>query len=634
MCGICGLVSRRRNPRDIQDQIQAMLKVLRHRGPDGEGVWLSDDQIGLGLGHRRLSIVDLSSHGAQPMSSQDGRWVVTFNGEIYNHRDLREDLEKRGVTFEGHSDTEVLVACLEAYGVEDTLPRLVGMFGFAAWNQATRRLWLARDRLGQKPLFYGTFQDEFVFGSELSVMNTFAEKPELDRDALAMMLRYKAIPAPWTVYRGLFKLMPATHVEFDHESFAVSEPRTYWTPALDGGNQGSDPGDFQDRASALLDEAVRLRLMGDVPIGAFLSGGIDSTLVVDAMQRNSSRAVKTFTIGYESAAFNEAEQAAVIAERLGTDHTRLLLTEQDTLDLVPQIGELYDEPFGDSSQIPTLLLSRLTRQHVTVALSGDGGDEAFGGYNRHVWLPRISQYLRPLPSPARRFLLAVLNSSGVRATLRTAADRGWLPIRLVDDKMDKLSAMLSSTSLEHLFRDALSDWDDPCSLVRGSSFGSMNELAGVPQTLSEITQLCLADSRHYLPNDILVKVDRASMAFSLEARSPFLDHRLFEFGLGLPDSAKVRGTKGKQLLVHLLGRRLPKELWERPKMGFAVPIGDWLRADLRDWAEALFQTMDPDLLNVDRVQKTWAEHLRGERNHQHKLWNVLMLLSWLGANNR
>ncbi len=611
-----------------------MLNILRHRGPDGEGLWLSEDQSGVGLGHRRLSIVDLSEHGAQPMTSQDERWVVTFNGEIYNHRDLREDLEKRGARFQGHSDTEVLVACLQAYGLEETLPRLVGMFSFAAWNQDTRTLSLARDRLGQKPLFYGTFREEFVFGSELSVMNSFDEKPELDRDALALMLRYKAIPAPWTVYRGLSKLMPATYVEFDYETFEVSQPRSYWAPILHAGAQKGDRQEFQEQATALLDEAVRIRLMGDVPIGAFLSGGIDSTLVVDAMQRNSSRAVKTFTIGYESAAFDEAEQAAVIAQRLGTDHTRLLLTEQDALDLVPRIGELYDEPFGDSSQIPTLLLSRLTRQHVTVALSGDGGDEAFGGYNRHVWLPRISRYLGPLPRPARRFLLSVLNSSGVRGVLRAAADRGWLPIRLVDDKMDKLSAMLSSTSLAHLFRDALSDWDASCDIVRESSQGAIDELAGVPHTLSEITQLCLADSRHYLPNDILVKVDRASMAFSLEARSPFLDHRLFEFGLGLPDSAKVQGTQGKQLLVDMLGHRLPKELWERPKMGFAVPIGDWLRADLRDWAEGLFQSMDPDVLDVGTICQYWNEHLSGERNHQHKLWNVLMLLSWLGANGR
>lgn len=634
MCGICGIAARGRTNKTLRKQVQRMADSIDHRGPDDEGIMVFEP--GVALGHRRLSIFDLTDAGHQPMVADNGPWAIVYNGEIYNFKSIRTELETLSYSFRGHSDTEVLLAALDAWGIEKTLPKLVGMFAFAAWNQKTQELILARDRLGQKPLYYGLLDGDFIFGSELRVFRASGKTPEINWDACAMMLRYNCVPAPHSAYQNVHKLGPGTFLKFKPGDASLNPPERYWhaleTPTdLSSVSENEVSGQLE----ALLEDAVKIRMASDVPLGAFLSGGIDSSLIVSLMQKNSDRKVKTFTIGYQDAAFNEASQAKAVAGHLGTDHTELYLTEADGLKLVPELGRLFDEPFGDSSQIPTLLLSQLTRKHVTVALSGDGGDEFYAGYNRHVWLPKIYHLLRRVPVPLRKFVAASLRVKGLRYTLRQLSLRGYLKVRLVDDKLDKLADMLDARTYQAMYRQLLSDWKNPKSVISKARFDAVDEFSGLPKEYTALETICAADARLYLPDDILVKVDRASMAHSLEARSPFLDHRLVEFSKTIPASLKIQGNTGKSILRQLLSKYVPPSLFDRPKMGFAVPIAKWLRGELKEWGDDLLHShwvRDDEFMRAEPIHQAWREHQSGQRDRHHELWNVLMLLSWLEAN--
>ncbi len=634
MCGICGLLSPKRSAEDLRTTVRFMAASLRHRGPDSSGIWV--DEAGVGLGHARLSIIDLGESGRQPMTSRSGRWVVSYNGEIYNFVALRRELQSQGVPFRGTSDTEVLVNALDSWGVKDTLKRLDGMFALAAWDKDKRRLVLARDRLGQKPLFYGTFRGEFFFGSELRVLKSAGLRPEIDPESAALMLRYRGVPAPRTIYQGFYKLEPASYRIYELELGTVSKAHLYWNPW--GLVHRKKAWSFKEAKEAVEREfrrAVKARLVSDVPLGAFLSGGVDSSLVVAAMQRTSGQRVKTFTVGFEDSSFNEAEQARGVAEFLDTEHTEMRLTTDEALEAVPKLATVYDEPFGDSSQLPTLLIAQLTRQHVTVALSGDGGDELFGGYNRHAILPRITQCLQLIPVPVRRALSKVLESPVTARILSQLQALGILPVPLIGDKLIKLAGVLKARDLQQSYRFLISDCHHPQLVIPGAYRGYVDEFEGQPHGLSTFEQLVLADFLLYLPEDILTKVDRATMAASLEARSPFLDHHLVELSLQLDSSFKIQSSGGKWILRDLLADWMPRELFERPKMGFAVPVADWLRTELRDWAESLLTSkwIGPDSL-IDRryLDTAWQQHQSGQRHRHHELWSILMLLSWLEEN--
>lgn len=632
MCGIAGIVSSVIDPEELRGLARSMASALRRRGPDGGGEWINPDW-GVALVHRRLSIFDLTELASQPMSSACGRYVLTFNGEIYNFRSLKTELEGLGFTFKSSGDTEVLLSALVQWGVPEALRKLEGMFAFGLWDRKRRELTLVRDRLGKKPLYYGFCGKHFVFASELRAFEVFGGSLEIDRESLALMMRYKAVPSPRSIYKGVKKLLPSSYVVFADGDHSLGRPLKYWnalsrpSEALDGMGMA----DAVTQLEARLNEATRKRMAADVPLGAFLSGGIDSSLVVATMARLSTSPVKTYTIGFEDQGYNEAAQAREVSKFFGTEHIELYLSESDVLREIPLLSEICDEPFGDSSLLPTQLVARLARTQVTVALSGDGGDEFFAGYNRHVWLPRIDRWLSRVPFGMRYWASSILSWPVFRVFMGRLSAAGLLPVRMLDNKLDKLESLLGSRGLEQMYRDALSDWKQPGLLVSGCDLGAMDEFAEVSHELSAIERLCRSDALFYLPEDILFKVDRASMFHSLEARSPFLDHKLIEFSLSVPDSLKIDARGGKLLLRRLLSRYLPAELIERPKMGFAAPLENWLRGPLREWAgDLLFGGKSPleDYLNRRVVLDVWNAHQNGRRDHSGKLWNVLMFLSW------
>lgn len=627
MCGICGIITQDQDS-VIEPVLARMVARLRHRGPDDQGTWL---ESGVGLGQSRLSIIDLSPLGHQPMASPSRDWIITYNGEVYNFVSLRRELEAAGHSFLGRSDTEVIAVGLDEWGFERTLTRLRGMFALAAWRRSTQQLFLARDRLGQKPLFFGFCGSQFVFGSELRILQEVTPRPSVSRFGAALMLRYNCVPAPQTIYSGISTLMPGCSLVYSRVNHSVSPQQRYWRPPI-GVAASRDVLDLEEFRSRL-EEAVQLRMVSDVPIGSFLSGGIDSTLVTALMQKLSNRPVKTFTAGFESAVYDESGPARAIASYLGTEHTELVVSERDAIELVPRLGEVYDEPFADPSQVPTTLLSLLTRKHVTVALSGDGGDELFRGYNRHVWLPRLDRVFNLIPYPLRRLLAHGLNSPMALALLRILAEHGLVRTRLLRDKLRKLGALLEARDFRDRYRALLSDWSEP--VVRGVGHNFVDELSEVSSDLSVDDQLALADYTFYLPNEVLVKVDRASMHASLEVRSPFLDHQLIEYCAGFSHEQNVSGRKGKRLLRRALSSHVPSELFERPKMGFAAPIRKWLRGDLRDWASDLLATAwvrDGELVDPVPVDAAWRSLQEGRSDTSHKIWNVLALVSWLEAN--
>lgn len=642
MCGIAGLIASRRSLLDGVAAIERMLDTLIHRGPDGSGVW-SDETHGLLLGHRRLSIIDLSDRGHQPMHSASRRYVVVYNGEIYNFEALRRELEQayRAPAWRGHSDTEVLLACVDAWGFEATLGKLVGMFAIALWDRETASLSLARDRIGEKPLYYGSVDGCFTFASELKAIRAVAApKLEIDRGALAEFMRFGYVPAPRSIHQGIRKLPPGRMVTVSAASGIASDPVAYWN--LDSPEIGS----LKQRIASYhedelvqilhdrLRDAVAVQMVADVPLGAFLSGGVDSSTVVALMQSQSVRRVRTYTIGFTDRSFNEAPYARAVAEHLGTEHTELIVTPDDAAALIPSLPSIYDEPFADSSQIPTTLISRLTRAHVTVALSGDGGDELFAGYPRYQLTAALWQRVSRQPLLLRRALATGLGAISVQGWDRMLA---YLPAsaraKINGRRMNRLAQLMVCTSLGEMYVRLMSRWQPEDGLVIGASTEFSQRSWGGRGDIAAMREW---DVQHYLPDDLLVKVDRAAMSASLETRAPMLDHRVVELAMALPARALIRDGVGKWALRRVLDRYVPRGLIDRPKAGFEVPLAEWLRGPLRSWAESLIEPSRlrrEGYLDVEKVGEMWGQHQSKRSDRSLYLWNVLMFEAWLDAGN-
>jgi asparagine synthase (glutamine-hydrolysing) len=651
MCGLTGYLGRSAlgSSDAVSGVLGRMAQAIESRGPDAQGLWIDVD-AGVALAHRRLSIVDLTPAGAQPMVSASGRFVLAFNGEIYNHLKLRTELDRLGAShvalnnpvWRGHSDTETLLAGFERWGVVATLERAVGMFAFALWDRERRALTLGRDRLGEKPLYYGWQgrggQSAFVFGSDVAALRQHpAFEGNINRNALALYMRHNCIGGEHSIYQGIYKLLPGHCLEV---SGTRPEPIvTTWWSAEQVAERGvaqpfvGSPEDAVDALEHLLKDAVGQQMMADVPLGAFLSGGIDSSTVVALMQAQSSRPVKTFCIGFHETGYNEAAHAKAVAQHLGTDHTELYVSAQQAIDVIPKLPTLYAEPFSDSSQIPTYLVSQLARQHVTVSLSGDAGDELFCGYNRYQMTTQLWGKVQRVPKPLRRAAATAITAVPPKGW--DAVGR-WLRVQRLGDKLHKGAALLGNESVADLYRGMVSHWSSPNDLVLAGRephtmlTGQPPELTG----LSEVERMVALDMLTYLPDDILTKVDRAAMGVSLETRVPMLDHRVVEFAWSLPLSIKLRQGVTKWPLRELLYRYVPRSLIERPKMGFGVPIDHWLRGPLREWAEALLsesRLRKEGFFNPAPIRQKWAEHLSGQRNWQYHLWDVLMFQAWLEA---
>jgi asparagine synthase (glutamine-hydrolysing) len=684
MCGLSGFLTTDTSVLTHAEPIAtSMALAILHRGPDDAGAW-ADTAAGIALGFRRLSILDLSSAGHQPMHSASGRYVMTFNGEIYNHTDLRDllnsaQLGKPTQSWRGHSDSETLLACFEAWGLEETLQKTVGMFAIAIWDTQTRTLHLARDRFGEKPLYYGwattksTAAPAFVFGSELKALRAYPGFANpVSREALALYMRFSYVPAPYSIFQNIYKLEPGCMLSISSNNIeAVPPSAPLRPPAVQGGlrmhrwwslasvveagaqNQISSDDEAFETLEQSLKDAVHVQSLADVPLGAFLSGGVDSSCIVALMQAQASSPVKTFTVGFEEAGFDESPHAKVVARHLGTDHNEFFVSAKQAQEVIAELPNLYDEPFADSSQIPTHLVCKAARQQVTVALSGDAGDELFGGYNRYFWGPRIWSRLAWMPYPARQAL---------GAAIRAVPTAGWdalsRPINALlpeskkfvraGDRAHKLATRLGGVhNLDDLYNSLVSEWQDPAEVVKGNGWElgmNLQEPTSMltdplPAVGAEHHQLRMMyrDTMTYLPDDILCKVDRAAMATSLETRVPFLDHRVAELAWRLPLNMKIRDGQGKWALRQVLYKYVPKELIDRPKAGFAIPVGQWLRGPLRDWADAL---LDEKRLEVEGyfypkpIRDKWLQHLTGRYDHTPSLWAVLMFQSWLESSSQ
>ena len=636
MCGITGFVTF--EPADkasLEDRARKMADAIVHRGPDAQSVW-SDPAAGFATGHCRLAIVDLSEAGLQPMISGDERYVICYNGEVYNAEDLRAELSDYGINYRGHSDTEVILEAWARWGPEETVNKLIGMFTICMWDRKERRMWLVRDRLGIKPLYWGRFGNLVVFGSELKALRAHDAWPiEIDYDAVAAFLRVNYIPAPRSIYKGVNKLLPGTMVAF--EEGKEPQTTTYWSlenvveTNTSNRFQGSDE-EAEEALDTLLGDAVKRRMIADVPLGAFLSGGIDSSTVAALMQKDNTNPVKTYSIGFSEDGYDEAPYAKAVADHLGTEHTEWYITSETARDVIPGLPHMYDEPFADSSQIPTFLVSKMTKQKVTVALSGDGGDEMFAGYNRYLHGAALHKWLRRLPSPAR---------ATARSAIRLVGQGTWdrlfqvVPKRLrppnAGNKMYKLADALRDDG-NAAYKQFLTQWPDPNALLTtGREPAFLTEDPGVHRLVPDfVERMQFIDAKTYMVDDILTKVDRASMAVALEARVPILDHRVVEFAWGLPHHMKIRDGKGKWLLRQVLRRYVPDRLIDRPKMGFGVPIEHWLRGPLRDWAEDLLseRSLEANGLRPEPIRARWEAHASGRENHQYALWTTLMLQAW------
>ena len=598
------------------------------------------------FGHRRLAIVDLSPEGHQPMTSSDGRWTISYNGEVYNYRSLREQLHSEGLVFRGTSDTEVLVGAIERWGIERALDASEGMFAFALWDHQLQALHLFRDRFGEKPLYYGWVGDRLAFASELKALRSLPDfAPELDRGSIALFLSRNCIPAPTTVYAGISKLQPGQWVTFDATCRRGDPPesRQFWSARAAVEDARSRPlsgplDRMTDRLEEILTTAVGTRMVADVPVGAFLSGGVDSSLVVALMQSVSARPVRTFTVGFADRAFDESHEAAAVAEYLGTDHTALMVTDDDAAAVIPDLADIWDEPFGDISQIPVLLVSRLARTQVTVALSGDGGDELFAGYNRHAWLERLWRYASHVPDSLRQATGSAVGRIPPGSVDALSRVTDHLPIRWQvrnpSTKVMKVGRVLAAQDPRNAYLSLISHWDRPESMVVGVGQRQQDQALSTEwPKLSGITeQMLWLDLVGYLPDDILTKLDRASMATGLEARAPLLDRSVFEFAWSLPMDAKLRDGVTKWMLRQVLYRHVPPGLVDRPKMGFGLPIGSWLRGRLRPWAEEMLderRLRTQGLLDPAPIRLAWGQHLSGRRDLGYELWDVLALQSWL-----
>ncbi|HEU4721798.1 MAG TPA: asparagine synthase (glutamine-hydrolyzing) [Gemmatimonadaceae bacterium] len=645
MCGIAGFWSPSLSASVRREAVRAMTLRLAHRGPDADGHWVPADTP-IALGHRRLAILDLSATGAQPMWSASGRYVISFNGEIYNFRALRERLHAAGASFRGTSDTEVLLAGFEAWGITETLREATGMFAIAVWDVREQELALARDRVGEKPLYWGVCEDSLVFASELKALRHHPDfKGEIDRGAVALLMRYGYVPAPYSIYRDIGKVRPGTVLRFRPRDGLTPTVAPYWS-ALDVVRAGvarppvKTDAELIDELDTLLRRAVADQMVADVPLGAFLSGGIDSTTVVAMMQAQSRTPVRTFSIGFFDPKFEEARHARAVAAHLRTIHTEHYLSAEESMRVIDRLPSMYDEPFADWSQIPTYLVSTLARDSVTVALTGDGGDELFGGYDRYVGLDKIWNRLRLVPRPVRLALAKRIDM------IDRLDARRWNPASWARDeaatarrahrlvvKARKVARLLRCEWREDLYQELLSSWSDAGRLVPGADElpTAITDVANLMPAASFARQMMHLDLMFYLPDDVLVKVDRAAMAVSLETRAPFLDHRVVEFASQLPLRLKLRNKQSKWILRQLLDRYVPRQFVERPKMGFGVPLHDWLRGPLREWAEA---KLDPvriarhGVFDPIGVRHVWEEHLRGYSNNTSTLWPVLMFDGW------
>jgi asparagine synthase (glutamine-hydrolysing) len=643
MCGIAGILTSRRYERDaLADHAARMTAPIAHRGPDDSGIW-ADEDAGVALGFRRLAIIDLSPNGHQPMPSPSGRFVMVFNGEVYNFLEIRRELEQHGYRFRGHSDTEVILAAFERWGIRAAVPRFVGMFAMGVWDSERRELSLVRDRLGKKPLYVYREPGLLTFGSELKALVAGPSfDRSIDREALASYLRYLCVPAPKTIYRHAIKV-PAAHI-LTLSDARLSLPRSepYWSleEAARRGRERPFEGteaDAVDELDGLLKQATACRMFADVPLGALLSGGIDSSTVVALMQESSRRPVKTYTIGFVEEDFNEARHAARVAKHLGTDHTQLLLTGEDAQALVPRLPEIFDEPLADPSQLPTLLVSQLARRHVTVALCGDGGDELFGGYNRYVYGNRVLPRVGRVPGFVRRPVGAAIGrvpaTTWDRLSRLSAAVAPGAAGQRVGERMHKLGGLMRADSVGDMYRSLLSAWPHPEDVVldHGAGDDRSARILDARPAADLLDRMMLADQTTYLPDDLLAKLDRASMAVGLEVRAPLLDHRVVEFSWRLPRSLKVRGPVGKWILRQVLYRRVPKDIVERPKMGFSVPIDQWLRGPLRSWAEDVLSCEGlrrSGILDPAPIERGWKALQEGRQAAGPALWAVLMFEAW------
>lgn len=643
MCGIAGLVGGLTGfgNEQLVDLGRRVGGTLAHRGPDDQGVWVDAANKAI-LAHQRLAVVDLSAMGRQPMVSASGRWVIVYNGELYNTASLRERLGGRSDRFRGHSDTEVLLEAIAEWGVEQALCQVTGMFAFAAWDQDNQELWLARDRFGEKPLYFGWHERSFIFASELKAFRAIPGfSPKVDREALDQYFRWGYVPEPRSIFENISKLGPGQFLKIG-QSGGFSSPETYWSARSEVELAPGQPGGTEsvDLLGELLDRTVADRMVADVPLGAFLSGGVDSSAIVASMKRVSSAPVHTFTIGFTDRAFDESPYAAEVAERLGSDHTELILTPEQAMEIIPRLPTIYDEPFADSSQIPTFLVSQMARNHVTVALSGDGGDELFGGYERYRLTSPLGRTRKLVPATARSTIEAFVKSISVDNWNRMARvlPSAVLPSSLRHRTGQRLHQAASAFAASN-FPDAYGSLIGIDHGGKGLVLGAGRSLAGFDSidasTLERLTpfeQAMLVDTLTYLPGDLLTKVDRAAMAVSLEVRAPFLDPALFKFAWGLSRADRVRDGRGKWVLRELLRRSLPDHLVDRPKMGFGVPIGDWLRGPLRSWADDL---LDPNLveaqgyLNPETVTLEWHAHRDGHADLTEQIWSLLMFQAWL-----
>ena len=656
MCGLAGFIAAEKSNIAYESILVSMGKKILHRGPDGDNIF-SIPENGIGLAHQRLAILDLSDAGSQPMKSKNGNFVIAFNGEIYNHLDLRLLLEEASqdcIVWNGHSDTETLLAAFEIWGIQETLNRCVGMFAIAVWDKSREKLTLARDRLGEKPLYYGWVNDSFVFASELKAIKVFPSfNNSIDRDALASYLQYTYVPAPMSIYENIFKLLPGHLLEIDRSSKKNlnHSPLQYWSLSnhVKKGQSEmiTDETTAINELESLLSQSIKSQMISDVPLGAFLSGGIDSSLIVALMQKESMKPIKTFTIGFEDVDYDESPYAQGVASHLNTDHHTLIVSETETQAVIPLLGDMYDEPFADSSQIPTYLVCKAAKEHVKVALSGDAGDELFGGYNRYFWGPKVWNKLSWMPYEARKFLGKGINSISTNSWDKVGHLMNKTlfsnPVAQFGDKAKKLGARLEQVrSMQDLYFSLVREWDDPSLLLKNFSkpietqknFQSI--LSSHFDEKDPELSMMFCDTMTYLPDDILCKVDRAAMATSLETRVPFLDHRIAEFSWKLPLNMKIRDGQGKWILRKILSNNIPKDLIDRPKTGFGIPVGNWLRGPLKEWADDLlhpFRINSEGYFNEDLITTIWKQHLDGSHDWTARLWTILMFQAWLSEQN-
>ena len=642
MCGILGALSLNNNE-VVNQAVEQGCTLLKHRGPDGSGIW-KDTDAGVILGHVRLAILDLSEAGYQPMQSHCKRYQIVFNGEIYNHLELRKKLDiSNHNKWIGHSDTETLLVCISEWGLDKTLESITGMFAFALWDNETKQLYLVRDRFGEKPLYYGWVNDSFVFGSELKIFKIFPFwKNSINTNALSLFLRYNYIPAPYSIYDNVWKLPAGSYLKVskkDLVNHSCDNTIKYWDACKVAVQASENPFRFKDDTEAInsldsiLQKSVNSQMLSDVPVGAFLSGGIDSSMIVALMQKQSSVPVKTFSIGFKDNNYNEAVYAKDVATYLGTDHTELMVSPSDALNVIPKLPLIYDEPFADSSQIPTYLLAKLTRQEVTVSLSGDAGDELFGGYTRYQHTQNIVNKLKNVPTSVKSIVSGIENCIPQKYTNDIIDSFSSLFQQQFQtsysNKFNRFVKLLNSKNEIDAYNELLAYWD-PSEIMKNEIDRKVDS-SSIPLSLNAIEQMMLFDTINYLPDDILVKVDRAAMAVSLETRIPFLDHKVYEFAWQLPFQYKIRNGNSKWLLRQLLYRYVPENLIDRPKMGFGVPIDSWLRGPLKDWAADLLdesKIRKQGFFKSEVISKRWNEHISGKRNWHFQLWTVLMFQQW------